>query len=211
MLWLNSISKVGQTKNRSCFAINTMRDLKIPEYDFRAGLLRMIAATIALAGIGVLTVNALSERRILACARSSGTIQCRLTTKQMLTPEAKVAAFDSAKLRKAIVRKKITTRTGRLSRYEAEATLVTNQGDFWISSMNDDDFTEKHRIVDKINAFLENPRSPALRVESRYTNVFWIGTAIFFALLVFFSFGILMSWWLVTSNSNTVEDKSDSI
>lgn len=162
-----------------------MRDPEISE--FGSELLRTIIATIIWMGIGLFMLNAISGRRVLECDRQSGIIQCHLTTKQWLE-EKPERAFDSAKLQKAIV-----TKTGiRRSMYET--TLVTTHGNFWMTPMDTEQFNEKYRMVDQINAFLENPQSPKLKIESAYSNLFWIGTGIFMVGFALLSFGVVISF-----------------
>ncbi len=166
-----------------------MGDYEIPE--FGSGLPRTIIATIIWMGIGLFTLNAISGRRVLECARPSGIVQCHLTMKQLLE-EKRIRAFDDAKLQKAIVISKGTRR----SMYEA--TLVTTYGNFSMTPMDTEQFNEKHRIVDKVNAFLENPQSPILKIESGYSTLFWIGTGIFTSVFALLSFGVVISWWLIS-------------
>jgi hypothetical protein len=137
-------------------------------------------------GISLLTLNTISGRRVLECDRPLGIVQCHLTMKQLLE-ENKVRAFDGAKLQKAII-----TRTGIRSMYEA--TLVTTHGNFWITSMDTEQFNEKHRMVDKINAFLENPKSPILKIDSDYSTLFWIGSGIFMIVFALLVLGVVLSW-----------------
>jgi hypothetical protein len=172
-----------------------MRNPEIPEFD--PALLRTIIVTIIWVGIGLFALNAVSGRRVLECDRPSGIVRCYLTVKQLLE-EKSVQTFDNAKLQKAIV-----TRQGtRRSMYQA--TLVTTNGEFWITPMDTEQFNEKHRIVDKVNAFLENPQSPILKIESGYSSLFWIGAGIFIAGFALLSFVIKISWQLT---SETPADK----
>jgi hypothetical protein len=161
-----------------------MRDPEISE--FRPKLPRIIIATCIWMGISLLTLNAISGRRVLECDRPLGIVQCHLTMKQLLE-ENKVRAFDGTKLQKAII-----TRKGIRSMYEA--TLVTTHGNFWITPMDTEQFNEKHRMVDKINTFLENPQSPILKIESGYSTLFWIGSGIFMIVFALLGFGVVISW-----------------
>ncbi len=172
--------------------INTMRDLNV--FDPRFGLQKMIFATTVLLSIGLLMVNAISGRRVLECDHAAGNVKCHLTDKHLLT-EARVTEFSSAKLQKAVVisQGKYQSRHG--------ATLVTTQGNFWMSAMDTEQFNEKHRLVDTVNTFLENPQLPTLKVESPYSTLFWIGTGIFAALLALLSFGVTISWRLLNTAS----------
>jgi hypothetical protein len=167
-----------------------MRDPEIPE--FGPKLSRMMIATIIWMGIGLFTLNAISGRRVLECDRLPGIVQCHLTMKQLLA-EKRVRAFDDANLQKAI----ITSKGMRRSMYEA--TLVTNHGNFWMTPMDTEQFYEKHRIVDEINAFLKNPQSPMLKIESSYSTLFWIGSGIFIAVFALLSFGVVISWRLISN------------
>jgi hypothetical protein len=111
---------------------------------------------------------------------------------KQLLEEKSVQTFDNAKLQKAIVRSQGTRR----SMYQA--TLVTTNGEFWMTPMDTEQFSEKHRIVDKVNAFLGNPQSPILKIESGYSSLFWIGAGIFIAGFALLSFGIVISWQLIS-------------
>jgi hypothetical protein len=172
-----------------------MRNPEIPEFDPK--LPRMIIVTIIWVGIGLFALNAVSGRRVLECDRPSGIVRCYLTMKQLLD-EKSVQTFDNAKLQKAIVRSQGTRR----SMYQA--TLVTTNGEFWMTPMDTEQFSEKHRIVDKVNAFLGNPQSPLLKIESGYSSLFWIGAGIFIAGFALLSFVIKISWQLT---SETPADK----
>jgi hypothetical protein len=162
-----------------------MNDTKIPR--FGSELPRTIFGLMIWAGIGLLVLNAASGRRILECDRQSGQIKCHLTTKELLSA-IKIPEFEKTQLQKAIVRKN----KGR-GRAMYEATLVTTHGDFWISSMDSEQFVKKHRMVDKVNTFLENPQASILKIESSYSILFWILTGIFSAILAVFIFAIFVS------------------
>lgn len=170
-----------------------MRTFEIPKSD--AALPKTIIATIIWMGIGLFTLNAISGRRVLECDRASGIIQCHLTTKQWLAEKTE-QTFDGAKLQRAIVKSQSPLRgIGR----RHQATLVTTQGDFWITPMDTEQFNEKHQMVDQINAFLEDPQSSKLKIESAYSSLFWIGTGILMAGFAILSFGVVMSWKFRTS------------
>ena len=179
-----------------------MKNLKVVDprlkvFNPRLELQKTIFATIALLGIGLLTVNAISGRRVLECDRASGNVKCYLTDKRLLT-EMRVTAFDNTKLQKAAV-----TRKGKYKSSMREATLVTTQGNFWISAMDTEQFNEKHRLVDKVNTFLESPQLFTLKVESPYSTLFWTGAGIFAALLALLSFGVIISWRLLNTASDS--------
>jgi hypothetical protein len=167
-----------------------MRDPAIPE--FGSERLRTIIAIIIWMGIGFFMLSAISGRRILECDRQSGIVQCHLTTKQWLEEKTE-REFDGAKLQRATI-----TRAGmRRSMYET--TLVTTHGNFWMTPMDTEQFNEKYRMADQINAFLENPQSPKLKIESAYSKLFWIGTGIFILGFALLSFGVVISWQFNTS------------
>jgi hypothetical protein len=177
-----------------------MKDPRI--YDFRADLLKTITATTAWMGIGFLVLNAISGRRVLECDRQSSIVQCHLTEKQWLE-EKTVSAFEGAKLQKAIVTREAGIIRGSGGGTRHQATLVTTQGNIGIGQMDSYQFAEKHYTVDRINAYLENPQSPKLKVEATYSSLFWTGTGIFMAGFALLSFGVAISWRLSTSASGS--------
>jgi hypothetical protein len=173
-----------------------MNDTKISR--FGSELPRTIFALMIWTGIGLLVLNSASGRRMLECDRQLGQIKCHLTTKQLLG-ETKIHEFEKAKLQKAFFRKNKSR-----SRSMYEATLVTTHGDFWISSMDSEQFVEKHRMVDQVNTFLGNPQASILKIESSYSMLFWISTGIFSIILVIFSFVIFVSLRFPNISSNII-------
>ncbi len=163
-------------------------------------LLRTILGTVMWVGIGLFVLNTLSGRRILECDRQSGQLQCHLTTKQLLTATS-VTEFERGKLQKAIINSQHTRITRGHTTYQA--TLVTTQGDFWLTPMDSEQFTKKHQIMDDVNTFLENPQVQILTVESSYSSLFWIGSGIFTVILGIFSFGIFFSLRFSHTRENT--------
>ncbi len=176
-----------------------MREANSPR--FSPELLRSIIGTIIWVGIGLLALNAASSRRILECDRTSGQVQCQLSTQQLLEKK-RVPQFATAKLQKAIVGKHQGRRMikGYLTVYEID--LVTDQSNFSLTT-NEMEHIEKYRLADSINAFLENPQIPTLRVEEGYNStIMGIVIGIFLSMLALLIFAIFMTLRFLNPSPN---------
>jgi hypothetical protein len=165
---------------------------------FSPELNRAIIGTIIWMGIGLLAFNVASTRRILECDRTSGQVQCQLSTKQLLG-KTRVPEFTTAKLQKAIVGEHQGPRmfrdSRRVKRYTTiyQIDLVTDQGTFSLTA-NDMAHPEKYRLVASINAFLESPQIPTLQVEDVYQGtIMRIVTGIFLGIWNLLLLGIFIT------------------
>jgi hypothetical protein len=159
---------------------------------FSPELTRTIIVTIIWMGIGLLAFNVASTRRILECDRTSGQVQCQLSTKQLLGKN-RVPEFATAKLQKAIVGEHQGSR--KINRYATiyQIDLVTDQGTFSLTA-NDMAHLEKYRLAASINAFLENPQIPTLQVEDVYQGtIMLIVTGIFLSIWSLLLLGIFIT------------------
>jgi hypothetical protein len=171
---------------------------------FRPELTRSIIGTIIWIGIGLLAFNVASSRRILECDRTSGQVQCQLSTKQLLEKH-RVPEFATAKLQKAIVGEHRGKRIINTYSTIYQLDLVTDQGTFSLTA-NDMTHAEKYRLAASINAFLENPRIPTLQVEDVYQGtIMRIVTGIFLSMLSLLIFAIFMTLRFPSNSAPTGE------
>jgi hypothetical protein len=149
--------------------------------------------------IGLVSINAASHRRILTCERHSGIAQCHLTDKKLLAG-GKIIDLES-KLQRAIVERPNRIGTGSIG--HEVVTLVTTNGNFWLTASDNVGSVPKHEIAQQINTFLDRPQLPTLRIDPGYNAIFWIGGGVFLAISVPFGLGIALVWLAPPSERNT--------
>ncbi len=164
-----------------------MRDIQPTK--FGSELPKTIIGIIIWLGIGFLVLNTVGERRILECNRQSNVVKCNLVTKRLLGEE-QVAAFNRATLQNATLAVK---KGFKLRDTTYESTLVTSNGNFWMSATDNVQVDEKQHIVDRINAFLKYSNTLTLKVETRYNSIFWIVAVIFLLGLSLLIFSLYVS------------------
>lgn len=173
-----------------------MRDIKPTK--FGSELPKTIIGIIIWLGIGFLVLNTVGERRILECNRQSNIVKCNLVTKRLLGEE-QVAAFNRATLQNAT----LTVKKGfKLRDTTYESTLVTSNGNFWMSGTDNVQIDKKQHIVDGINAFLKNSNNLSLNIETNYNAIFWIFVLIFLLGLFLLIFSLYVSIWFPNVSSS---------
>lgn len=142
--------------------------------------------------LGALGLNALSQRRILVCQYQAAQPRCQLSA-QRLVGAAEAVPF--AQLQQAELKRQ--EGWGKKRSRLSQVTLVTDQGQFWLTSNDSEDFASKAQIVEAINQFLAQPRSDGLRIDPGQSGLFWIGSGIFGSLSLLFAGGTGLSiyWW----------------
>jgi hypothetical protein len=140
--------------------------------------------------IGLVGINAASQRRILDCERQLGIARCHLTDKKLLAGD-KTIDLES-KLQRAIVERPNRIGTGSTGR-EA-VILVTTDGDFWLTASDNVGSVPKREIAQQINTFLDRPQVSTLRVDPGHNAIFWIGSGVFVAMSLPFALGISLVW-----------------
>jgi hypothetical protein len=158
--------------------------LNLPRYNTSAEIPRAIVFYILWATIGFVALNLASQHRTLECEKPSGIVQCHLIDKS-LTGESHKIEFEGAKLQQAIV-KQSTNIGPRSTLGRGEVTLITTQGDFWLTAADNVQSDQKYQIVEKINTFLGQPQLTTLKVDPGYNAIFWIGSGVYIVLSILY-------------------------
>jgi hypothetical protein len=163
-----------------------------PSLSYRPSVWRSTLFLIAWLGLGLWTLNAVSQRRILECTYQGTQPHCQLTRQKLFESTGPID-LDRPQAAQVEEHKSNMARSSTIYR-----VLLTTQGDrVALTSQDSSGFSHKHRMVEDINQFLAQPRSPRLRVDGGYGALFWIVGGIFGSLSVLFigGTGLTVAWW----------------
>jgi hypothetical protein len=151
--------------------------------------------------LGLVVLNALSQRRILTCQYQAAQPRCQLTA-QRLVGAAEDVPLEA--LKAAVLVQQPARWKGKDSTFY-QVILETDRGRFWLTSNDRWDFGSKAQSVGEISRFLAQTQAGALRIDSGQSSLFWRMGKIFGSLSLFLLgvTGLTVWWWWCDRNRLT--------
>jgi hypothetical protein len=172
-----------------------------PSLSYRPPVLRLLLFLIAWLGLGLWALNAVSQRRILECTYKGPQPHCQLTTQKWFESTGPI---DLDRPQAAQLEEYDSNTSDSSTMYRV---VLTTQGDrVALTDQDGSGFSHKHRIVEDINRFLAQPRSPRLRVDGGYGALLEIVGGFFGSLSVMVIGGTVVTVALWRQNRSLESD-----